>query len=149
MRYLPLVILLGACGGGSDPEPLVSSSLTASYAGTTFTPVNGFATIYMDSPIVVVGDGTIHCGSESSKSPPPGRTAVFEIDSFDVGVHSSFTQMFTNVGDFMGIGSSDGTVTITASTETSVAGMLAYDYTSADDGKMYSVAGAFEAIRCP
>lgn len=143
--------LLTACGGddGGSAEPLIASSLTASYAGAAFTPKNGFATLYMGKYVVVVGDGNIHCGSESASEPPPGRTAVFAIDSLDVGVHSSFTQMFTNVGDYEGIGSSTGgSVSIETSTATSIAGSASYAYTD-DANRMFSVAGTFEAIVCP
>lgn len=149
MRSLVVVVLLAACGGGSDPEPLVASTLTASYAGDTFTPVNGYATIYMDQAFVIVGDGSIHCGSESADTPPPGRTAAFQIDSFAVGYHSASTQMFTNVDGFMGVGSSEGgSVDIASSDSSTVAGELAFQYTDSDN-LTYTVSGTFEAILCP
>lgn len=149
-RSLVVAVLVAACGGDDAGEPLIAGSLTASYAGTAFTPVNGYATLYNDSFLVVLGDGGIRCGSEKGGGePPPGRTAVFEIGSFDVGVYSAFTQMFTNVGNFEGVGSSTGgTVTISASSETSVAGEVSFAYTD-DENRMFSVAGTFEAMRCP
>ena len=102
-----------------------------------------------DRFLIVLGDGGIRCGSENAGEPPPGRTAVFSISSVEVGTYSASTQMITNVDDFEGVGSSTGgTVTITASSETSVAGEVSFMYTD-NESRMFSVAGTFEAIRCP
>lgn len=149
MRSLVLVVLLGACGGSDAPhEPLISTSVTGSYAGASFTPADGFATIYMDSPIIAIGDA-IQCGSESARNPPSGFTVVFELDSFDVGMHSSFTTLISNVDGFTSIGSSDGTVDITGSDSSSVTASVSYAFTDPDTNDMYNVSGMFEAIVCP
>ena len=151
MRLLPVLVFVVACGGGgSDPEPLISGSLSASFDGKAFTPTNGFAVIKGDYSYLIVGSGNLHCGSENSNSPPSGYGAIFQLDTFDVGVHASLlTQMYSNEGGYHSTGTNSGSVTIAASTDMSVAGTLSYDYTDSDDGAMYSISGAFEAVRCP
>jgi hypothetical protein len=149
MRLLPvLVLVLGCGGGGADPDPLISGSLTATFDGTDFTPTNGFAVVYMDSSFLVLGDGNVHCGSESSNSPPTGHGAFFQLDSFDVGTHSSLlTSMYGDNGGYHSEGTNTGTVTIAASSAMSIAGMVDFSYTSDSYGPM-QISGAFESIVC-
>jgi hypothetical protein len=141
-----LIGLLPACGGDSG-EPLVAGSLTAEYAGVPYVPAFGFATLYQGGGLIALGDGPLHCGSESSNAPPSGDNAVASLD-LEVGTHSGvFVQMFHNDGDFEGVGSSHGSVTISAVTTETVAGEISYDYTD-DDGRTFGIAGSFEVVHC-
>lgn len=145
---LPLTMLLAGCGSDESGTPLRSGALTAEYAGTAFTPVNGFATTYMGKGAVVLGDGPVHCGSESANDPPSGRNASFSVTALTPGTYSNvLVQLFENVSSFHGVGANKGTVTITSVTAESVAGTIAFDYT-ADDGKHYAINGSFDAVHC-
>lgn len=139
-----------ACGGSSPAgEPLVSGTLAGSYEGHAFAPAFGVAILYQGDNLIALGDGPINCGSASSNAPPPGTTAVIAAPALDVGTYSSvFVELDRNVGGFNGVGSSDGTLTITAATASSVTGTIAYDYTSADSLR-YTLSGTFEVMRCP
>lgn len=145
---VPAVLLLSGCGGDESGTPLRSGVLTAEYAGTAFTPVNGFATTYMGKGVVVLGDGPVHCGSESANDPPSGRNASFSITTLTPGTYGTvFVQLFENVSSFHGVGASKGNVTITSVSAESVAGMISFDYT-ADDGKHYAINGNFDVVHC-
>lgn len=152
MRLPTLVLSLAgltACGGGSDGagEPLISGSLTAHYDGVPFTPINGVATIYNGGGLIMLGDGPIHCGTEDSNTPPRGDNAVFSVP-LTVGSYGSvLVQLFHNDGNFEGLGSSTGVVNIVGVTETSVAGDIAFAFTSTD-GTSVAIDGTFEVIRC-
>lgn len=146
-----LALTGAACGGSSSAagEPLVAGALTGSFEGHAFTPTFGVAMLYTGDNLIAFGDGPINCGSASSMAPPPGTTAIIATPALDVGTYSSvFVELDRNVGSFSGAGSSDGTLTITASTADSVAGTIAYDYTSADN-LAYQLSGTFEVMRCP
>ena len=57
-------------------------------------------------------------------------------------------QLLQNRGNFEGTGSNSGTITITAVSDTSVAGTVSYSYT--DDASLtYGLSGSFEVARCP
>ena len=142
-------LLMSACAGDDSGEQLVASSLTASYDGAAFTPTFGFAAPYMSGNVLALGDGAIRCGTQNAPEPPPGRTAVFSLASLDAGTYGSvFVQMFTNVGEFEGVGANRGNVTITTSTDATIAGMVSFDYTD-DEQRVFTIAGTFEAVRCP
>lgn len=156
MRIHPAVVAalfgvagLAACGGGDDAgEPLLAGALTAEYDGTAFSPAFGFATLYQDAGLLALGDGPIHCGTETANEPPSGRNLVASIPTLTPGTYASvFVQMFENVDDFEGVGSSDGAVTLTAVTDDTVAGSIAYDYTDGD-GRRFAMTGDFEVLHC-
>lgn len=142
-------VLAAACGGSDDEEgePFLSGSVAGDYDGEEFTATFGFATIYQDTPIVGVSDGAFHCGSEGATDPPPGHSAVFSIDAFEVGVYSSFVQIFTNVDGFEGVGASDGSVELTEVSAGAIAGTVEWSYTD-DDDRHFGLSGSFEVLRC-
>lgn len=149
LTLAPLVLALCqvACGGANG-EPLVAGNLTGSYDGRSFTAINGFAAIEDDEEILVFGDGNVHCGSPNASSPPSGMTAAFQVPSFAVGTYDNvFVQMYNNVGSFMGVGSTGGTVTITSSTEETIAGTVSFTYTDAMS-RSFSFSGNFEVVNC-
>jgi len=153
MRILSLLVISGVlaagCGGDSG-EPLISGSMTAEFAGTMFTPVNGFATIYQGKGLIVVGTGSVHCGSETSNSPPSGRNAIISIPALAVGSYSNVLIQVseTSGGGFHSSGSNSGSVTITSVTAETVAGTVAYEHTSSSDQKHYAINGSFETVHC-
>ncbi len=55
--------------------------------------------------------------------------------------------MIRNVGDYEGIGSSGGSLTISAVTETTVAGSITFSYTD-PQSRPFMLSGSFEASRC-
>jgi hypothetical protein len=142
-------MLVAACGGGSGNagEPLLAGNIEASYDGEDFTPAFGFATGFQDGNIVALGDGPIHCGTESQNAPPPGRTIIVSLDALAEGTFTGvFVQMFRNVDDFEGIGSDDGSVTIDLVDDT-IAGTLSYAFTDTDN-RTFSASGSFEVHLC-
>lgn len=142
-------LLAAACGGGGgDGEPLISGSMTGSYAGDSFAPDAGFATIYMDTPLIGVGDGNVNCDSPNRSDPPSGLFAGFSVP-FTVGDYTDvFVQIYDNRGDFNSIGSSGGTASITAVSDTSIAGTITWSFTDPSDQAMYSLSGTFEVVNC-
>ena len=149
-QLLAFLLLVAACDGGGDAgEPLIAGSLTGEYQGASFTPEFGFASVYESTPIIGLGDGAVNCGSPERNDPPPGNTAILVMPSFDVGTHNDvFVNVYHNVGDFEGVGSGGATVTITASSDASVAGSVSYSYTD-DEAQTYAIEGTFEVVRCP
>ncbi|MCC6999374.1 MAG: hypothetical protein IT370_32480, partial [Deltaproteobacteria bacterium] len=144
----PLALaLVAGCGSDESGTPLRSGAITAEYAGTAFTPVNGFATTYMGKSLIVVGDGPVHCGSESNNDPPSGRNASFSVMLAAGSYSNVFVNLYENVSSFHGVGANKGTVTLTSVTAESVAGTIAFDYT-ADDGKHYALNGSFDVVHC-
>ena len=144
------VLSLLGCGGSSiEPEPLIETTLEGSYDGDDFTPINGFVTTNdTGDTVIVVGTGSIGCGSESASSPPRGYTAAIGVDTLAVGIDPQvFVQMIRNVGDYEGIGSSGGSLTISSVTETTVAGTITFSYTDAES-RPFMLSGSFEASRC-
>ncbi|HVV49269.1 MAG TPA: hypothetical protein VHO06_06410 [Polyangia bacterium] len=141
----------GACGGGATGEPLVSTSLTGQFAGQSFTPAFGVATVYQGSNLIAVGDGPINCGSTAANDPPMGTTATFSLPSLAAGTYASvFVDLIRyRARDFDGVGSSDATVTLTTVDAMSVAGTIDYSYTDASSGEPYGLSGGFEVTRCP
>lgn len=146
----PIVFLgLGCGGGGSDPEPLIATTLTGEYEGRTFVPTNGFAIVSEERPLIAVGDGNLHCGSAASNAPPSGTNAGFGLDAFEVGTYGSvLVQIYSNVDGFESHGSNSGTVTLTAVSAASISGTIDFSYTS-DESETYAIAGSFEVARCP
>jgi len=144
-----LVVVVGCGGGGASGDPLISGSLAGEYEGQPFTPTFGFATLYEDTTIIGLGDGDLNCASPTQNEPPPGTNAILALPSFDVGTYSNvFVNLYRNVDGFEGTGSNGGSVTITASSADSVAGMVSYSYT--DDGGLTSgLDGTFDVVRCP
>jgi hypothetical protein len=153
-----MILGVGACGGDSA-DPLVSGSLTGVYKGQTFTPVNGYATVYTQTlqnqsvthTLIALGDGSIHCGTESAPAPPSGSNVVFFLPA------TITTQAYTGVttqimsgsgNSWNSIISSNGNVTITAITDTTIAGSVSYDYTDSMTQDHYSVSGTFEVTKC-
>jgi hypothetical protein len=149
MRNLVWVAaLIGCGGGGSTPgEPLVSGSISASYAGNPFAPGYGFATVYMGSGLIGFAESAVHCGSEKSPDPPGGSGVIVQLPSLAAGNYATaYVQVFQNHGSYMAVGSM-GTVDLTSVT-TSVAGTLDFTFTDPSDGKMYEASGAFEVVNC-
>jgi hypothetical protein len=140
-----------ACGGGTAGEPLVSTTLTGQFNGQSFKPAFGVATVSQGSNVIALGDGALDCASAQQSDPPMGTTATFSVPALDVGTYSAvFVDLIQYEGrSFDGVGSSDGTVTLTAVTALSVAGTIAYSYTDSSTGGTYSLSGSFEVSRCP
>src|SRR5512139_54312 len=127
---LLLALCLSSCGDGAAGEPLVSTTLVGSFDGVEFTPLNGFATLYNVLPMIAVGDAALHCGSESSGYPPRGYYAIIAVPDFAVGTYGSvFVELYENVGNFSGVGASNGTLTSSAVTAETISGEITYDYT--------------------
>jgi hypothetical protein len=144
-----LMLGLGACGGDATGEPLLGGDVAGSYDGTAFVALNGFATETSGGTLVIlVGTGPIACGSESASAPPTGHNAAIAAPAFTVGTYSNvFVNLYQNVGRFEGTGSSNGTLTITAVTDESIAGEIAYTFTN-DDDELYELNGTFEVVLC-
>jgi hypothetical protein len=148
-RLLALGLLVLTACGTDEPggEPLIAGAMTASYNGTDFTPAFGFATLYNGGGFIAVGTGPLACGVEKSPSPPGGRNAILSVPLV-VGPHSAVgVQMIENVGDFTGIGSNTGSVTIVAVSDTSVSGTVAFDYTDTQS-RHFTLNGPFEVMHC-
>ena len=145
-----LLIALCACGGGDDEsgEPLVSGSVTGEWDGSSFALANGFATIFMDVPLIGVGDGPIHCGSENDNDPPSGTSAAIAVPAFEVGAYTGvFVELYHNVDEFEGVGSNAGSLTLDQVSDTSIAGSVSYDMTD-ENGRHFALSGTFEVVRC-
>jgi hypothetical protein len=144
------VLLLGACGGGGG-EPLISGTLTGEWDGESFTAVNGFASIVNETPLVALGEGDLGCGSVDDNEPPDGRNVAFGLDAaaFVVGDYSNVpVEMHHYVGgNYEGIGTNTGSVSITAVTAESISGSLAFDYTD-DESRHFTANGTFEVLNC-
>jgi hypothetical protein len=140
-----------ACGGGTTGEPLVSTTLTGQFNGQAFTPAFGVATVYQGSNVIGLGDGALNCASTQQNDPPMGTSATFSVPTLEVGTYPSvFVEMVQyEARNLDGVGSSDGTVTLTAVGASSVAGTIAYSYTDSGTGGTYSLSGSFEVSRCP
>jgi hypothetical protein len=140
------------CGGStSAPEPLLSTTLSGQYKGQPFTPAYGIATLYQGSNMIALGDGPINCSSAQQTDPPLGTTATFAVPTLDLATYSSvFIDLIQyEGGNLDGVGSSDGTVTLTAVTAGSVVGAIDYSYTDSATGDAYALSGSFEVTRCP
>ena len=148
---LATLLAAPACGGGTAGEPLVSTTLTGQFNGQSFTPAFGVATVYQGSNRIAFGDGALNCASPQQNDPPMGTTATFSVPTLDVGTYSSvFVDLIQyEARNFDGVGSSDGTVTLTAISTASVAGSIAYAYSDSSTGGIYSLSGSFEVSRCP
>jgi hypothetical protein len=145
------VLALAGCGGGGAGagEPLLSGALTGEYAGESFTPEFGFAALYHDKPVIALGAGPLNCASLTQAEPPADVNAVFQLPTFEVGSYSSVLVMIHyNRGHYEASGSNSGSVTLSAVTDQSVAGSVAYSYTD-EDAKPHGLSGSFEVIRCP
>jgi hypothetical protein len=146
-----VVLSLAACGGGGEGpgEPLVAGALAGEYKGQAFVPVFGFVTVYDDEHLIGMGDGPLNCGSPQRPDPPSGTNALFALPTLEVKTYSSvLVQILQNKGDFEGIGSNSGTITLTAVSDTSIAGSISYSYTD-DASQTYGLTGSFEVARCP
>jgi len=157
MRNLPLSLVLfcfvGAAGcGGASGEPLIAGSATGQYRDTNFTAAFGIAdsTTEPTQPLIAIGDGALHCGTAAASSPPSGSNAVMLVPSLDVGNYTGVrVQVMSDAdGSWGSTSTAAGTVDITTATAESVAGSVAYSYTSSA-GAMYAVNGTFEVLRCP
>jgi hypothetical protein len=143
-----LALSLTACGGGPAAEPVLEAATTGSYDGTEFTVVSGFASADADSALILLGDGNLYCGVESSGSPPTGRNASISLPALEVGSYGSvMVFMMEDVGSYRGSGANTGSVTLTEVTETSVAGEVSFSHTN-DQGQDFSLSGTFEVARC-
>jgi len=148
---LSTAVTLAACGGGGEGvgEPLVEGTLTGEYKGQPFVPAFGFVTLYQNTNLIGLGDGPINCASPQRTEPPSGTNAMFGLPTLEVKTYSSvLVQLLQNKGSFMGIGSNSGTITLTAVSDTSVAGTISYSYTDAAS-QTYGLSGSFEVARCP
>jgi hypothetical protein len=146
-----LTSLAAAACAGESGEPLLSGTLSGQFRGQSFTPTSGVATVYQGSNMIALGDGPINCSSTQQNDPPMGTTATFSVPALDVATYSSiFVDMIRySARNFDGVGSTDGTVTLTAVSATSVAGTIAYSYTDSTDQQTYGISGSFEVKRCP
>jgi len=144
---LVILVALPACSS-EDGEPLVSGALTVDWNGESTTAVNGFATLYNDAPVIGIGDGPIHCGTENSPTPPDGTNVVIYPPDYAVGDYTSvYVQIHRNIGNYEAVGSNQGTLSITASSDGSIAGTLGYDYTDMT-ARHFAASGTFEVLHC-
>ncbi|CAN5903852.1 hypothetical protein BH11MYX3_BH11MYX3_21490 [soil metagenome] len=142
-----LALGLAACGGSDSGEPLLAGSMTGEYNGHSFTPAFGFATLYNGAGLIVVGDGPIHCGTESANDPPSGTNAVLSVP-LEVGSRTNvFVQLTRNIDGFEGAGANTGSVTVSAVSESSVVGTVTFDYTDTQS-RHFSIIGGFEVLHC-
>jgi hypothetical protein len=122
-------------------------SRAGEYDGHSFTPAFGFATLYKGAGLIVVGDGPIHCGTETDQEPPSGTNALFSVP-LEVGSKGSVgVQLYRNIDSFEGVGSNTGSVTVSAVSETSVTGTVSFDYTDSRS-RHFSITGNFEVLHC-
>ncbi len=143
-------LVLAACGGGDEDsgEPLIAGSLSGDWDGTAFTPEFGFATVYQQLSLIGLGDGPIHCGNEDDRDPPSGYSVALSMPAFAADSYTSvFVNLYRNDGEFEGVGSNQGSVTLSDVSDASIAGSVEYDYTD-DDGRHFAVSGTFEVVRC-
>jgi len=151
-RLLPVLLLLGlavSCGGGAEGEPLLDGAVTGSYDDVDFDAINGYATIYMGEPLIFLGAGPIHCGTELGSNPPRGYNAAIFPSDLAVGSYGSvLVRMFKTAGGFEGIGANVGTLEITESTADTVGGTVSFSYVDMD-GRSFSLSGTFLVLRCP
>ncbi len=142
-----LALVLGACGGSDSGEPLISGSMTGEYDGHSFSPAFGFATLNKGAGLIAVGDGPIHCGTESANEPPSGTNALFSVP-LAVGSKSSVAvQLLRNIDSYEGVGSNTGSVTLTAVSDEAIAGTVSFDYTDSRS-RHFSINGDFEVLHC-
>ena len=143
-------MLAAGCGGSAAGDPLLSGSVSGSYAGASFTPDFGFATIYQGTGLIGLADTSVHCGSEKSANPPAGHGVIISVPALAVGTYASTSvQVFSSPGgNYMSYGSS-GDVTITAVTADSVAGTVSFTATDSQTGSAYAANGEFEVTNCP
>jgi hypothetical protein len=145
---LAALVLIAACGGGGGGgEPLISGSVSGDYEGNAFTATTGFAAASEDGFAIGIGDGGLDCDSPNDDEPPPGTNAVLFLPSLATGSYTNvFVNLYYNVDEFSGHGTGGGTVEITASSATSVAGTVSWSTTAT--GLTYSVNGTFEVVNC-
>lgn len=150
MRVLAwLLIAIAAAGCGTSPagEPLISGSTSGSYEGDSFDIKFGVASAYNSGFVILLSSQSINCASVTSSEPPAGEGAVLSMSALDVNQYSGVdVEMIKNLGSFMGAGSNNGSVQLTTSNAMSVAGTVTYSDTI--QGKMYSINGSFEVVRC-
>jgi hypothetical protein len=149
-RWVMLVgtLLTASCGGDATGEPLLATTLVGSFDGFEFTPVNGFATVYEGTSLIVLGDGPVGCGSENDSLPPRGHNAALRIPALEVGTYGNvLVQLYSNVSRFEGVGENSGTVTITSVTDESIVGEVSFNYTD-DEDREFSFTGTFEVAHC-
>lgn len=155
MRTWAVTVTLAALGVASCSDdgptglPLVTTTVTGSYAGNAFTPAFGFVTVYQGANLIAVGDGPLDCASPALPDPPAGTNAAFTVPALEPGTYGNvFVNLYRNVGGFTGHGSNAGTVTLTAVTAAAVTGSISYSDTD-DVGAVYTLSGDFEITRCP
>jgi len=146
------MLLASALGGcGSDPAglSLLSGQVSGEYKGMTADLTFGLAATGSAQSLLGFSSKTIDCGSLESNSPPRGTFGIVYLSSLEVGSYGSLlVQMAYNEGNYAAEGTNAGTVTITTSSETTIAGSVAYANTNSD-GETFSLAGTFEVERCP
>jgi len=147
--------LLAACtlgGCGSDDAtglPLLSGQVSGEYKGMTADLTFGLPATGSAHSLLGFSSKTINCGSLEASSPPRGTFGIAYLPSLDVGSYGSvLVQVAYNEGSYASEGTNSGTVTITASSETTIAGTVAYTNTNSD-GETFALAGTFEVERCP
>lgn len=143
-----LSLLIASCGDDIVAEPLVDTSVVGSFDGVEFVPINGYATVYRERAIIVLGTGPVGCGSEASDLPPRGHTATMAIPALTEGSYSNVeVQLYSNVDRFQSANASVGTVTISSVTDASVVGEISFVYTDTQEHE-FSVVGTFEVAHC-
>lgn len=143
-----LSLLIASCGDDVVAEPLLDSSVVGSFDGVEFVPINGYATVYRERAIIVLGTGPIGCGSEASDLPPRGHTAAMAVPALAAGSYGNVdVQLYSNVDRFQGAGANTGTVTISSVTDASVVGEISFAYTDTQE-REFSVAGTFDVVHC-
>lgn len=141
---------LSACGSDEAAGlSLLSGQVAGEYKGMTADLTFGLAATGSAQSLIGFSSKTINCGSLESDSPPRGTFGIAYLPSLDAGTYGSvLVQMAYNEGSYAAEGTNSGTVTITASSETSIAGTVAYTNTNSD-GETFALAGTFEVERCP
>jgi len=151
MRWVLLILVLGvlACGDGDPPhEPLISGDVTGNFEGTIFAVAEGVADEVDGSAVILLGTDAIHCDSAELLRPPKGYFAAISPPSFEVGGYGGVrVVVYANDGSLNGAGDDGGTIEITASDASSVAGSVEYSYLDSDANR-YALNGTFEVVRC-
>ena len=151
MRRAALVVLsfAAACGGSDDSnsDALLSGAVTGNYDTTDFTVATGVLGVAQGATVVALSSDILECSTLSANSPPKGEYAAIVVPTLAVGSYTGVqVEMYQNNGNFESIGSSDGTLDVTAITDTTLSGTIAYSTTL--DGKSYAINGTFEVNRC-
>lgn len=152
-KYLPLLFALGlaACGGGGggDNAPLISGSVTGTFASDSFTVKNGvLGKTTHGSDVIILGTETMTCASPKANDPPGGHFASIAVPALAIGLYGNvLVNVYENEGDFSGSGSNSGSLEILTLDDISLGATITYSDTV--NGRALGLSGTFEIERCP